>query len=55
MFILPMEHPWKKIPCCTLGNDLNKSPNVVIERLTLLFRFREVPGSNLGPETGYSD
>jgi hypothetical protein len=27
----------------------------VIEWLTLLFRIREVPGSILGPETGYPD
>jgi hypothetical protein len=25
----------------------------VVERLTLLLRIREVPGSSLGPETGY--
>jgi hypothetical protein len=31
------------------------SANVVVERLTLLLRFRKVPGSNLGPETGYPD
>jgi hypothetical protein len=28
-------------------------PNVVVERLTLLLRIREVSGSHLGPETGY--
>jgi hypothetical protein len=27
-------------------------PNVVVEWLILLLRIREVPGSNLGPETG---
>jgi hypothetical protein len=32
-----------------------KLPTVVVEWLTLLLRIREVPGSNLGPETGYSD
>jgi len=31
------------------------TPNVVIEWLTILLRIREVPGSNLGPETGYPD
>jgi hypothetical protein len=31
------------------------TPNVMVEWLTLLFRIREVPGSNLGPETGYPD
>jgi hypothetical protein len=30
-------------------------PNVVVEWLTLLLRIREVPGSNLGPDTGYPD
>lgn len=29
--------------------------NFVVEWLTLLLRFREVPGSNLGPEFGYLD
>jgi hypothetical protein len=28
-------------------------PNVVVEWLTLLLGIQEVPGSNLGPETGY--
>jgi hypothetical protein len=27
--------------------------NVVVERLTLLLRIRQVPGSNLGPKNGY--
>jgi hypothetical protein len=31
------------------------SPNVVLERLALLLRIREVPGLNFGPETGYPD
>jgi hypothetical protein len=30
-------------------------PNVMVEWLALLLRIREVPGSNLGPETGYPD
>jgi hypothetical protein len=29
--------------------------NVVVQWLTHLVRIREVPGSNLGPETGYND
>jgi hypothetical protein len=29
--------------------------NIVFQLLTLLFRIREVPGSNLGPETGYPE
>jgi hypothetical protein len=33
----------------------NVSPKVVVECLTLLLRIREVSGSNLGPENGYSD
>jgi hypothetical protein len=28
---------------------------VVVESLTLLIRIRNVPGSNLGPETGYTN
>jgi hypothetical protein len=28
------------------------TPNIVVEVLKLLSRFREVPDSNLGPETG---
>jgi hypothetical protein len=31
------------------------APYVVVERLTLLLRIREVPGSNFGPETDYLD
>jgi hypothetical protein len=30
-------------------------PNVVVVWLALLLRIRVVPGSNLGPETGYTD
>jgi hypothetical protein len=29
--------------------------NVVVEWLKLLLRILEVPGKNLGPETGYRD
>jgi hypothetical protein len=32
-----------------------RGPNVVVEWLTLLLRIREVPGTNLGSETGYPD
>jgi hypothetical protein len=32
-----------------------ETPNVVVEWPTILLRVREVPGSNLGPETGYPD
>jgi hypothetical protein len=31
------------------------SPNVVVEWLMILFSIREVPGSNLGAETGYPE
>jgi hypothetical protein len=37
------------------GNYDAVSPNVVVEWLAFLLRIREVPGSNLGPETGYPD
>jgi hypothetical protein len=30
-------------------------PNVVVEWFTLLLHIRDIPGSNLGPETGYPD
>jgi hypothetical protein len=33
----------------------NVTPNVVVEWLTLLLRIREVLGSNLGPDIGYTD
>jgi hypothetical protein len=29
--------------------------NVAVERLAFLLYIREVPGLNLGPETGFSD
>jgi hypothetical protein len=36
------------------SSDCIKGPrNVVVEWITLMLRIREVPGSNLGPETGY--
>jgi hypothetical protein len=31
------------------------TPNVIVERLTLMLRIRRVPGLNLGPDTGYAD
>jgi hypothetical protein len=31
------------------------SSNVVVELLTLLFRILEIPGSNIGSETGYPE
>jgi hypothetical protein len=34
---------------------MEQSLNVVVEWLTLLLHIREVPGSNLSPETGYPD
>jgi hypothetical protein len=38
------------------GTDDNANHrNVVVEWLKLLFRIWEVPGSNLGPDTSYSD
>ena len=36
-----------------LGRTNPSSPKVTVELLTYLLRSREVPGSNLGPETGY--
>jgi hypothetical protein len=32
-----------------------EKPNIVIERLTILLHNLKVPGSNLGPGTGYTD
>jgi hypothetical protein len=32
-----------------------RKSNVMVEWLALLLHFREVTGSNLGPETGYPD
>jgi hypothetical protein len=34
---------------------LLKSPHVIVEWLTLLLHIQEVPGSYLGPETGYPE
>jgi hypothetical protein len=42
-------------PLYQLGLHTFVGPNVVVEWLTLLLRIREAPGSNLGPEIGYSD
>jgi hypothetical protein len=38
-----------------LDNSHKILPNVVVECGTLLPRIREIPGSSLGPETGYPD
>jgi hypothetical protein len=47
----------ERIVCTCIENDFRYSDrsNVVVERLTLLPRTRHVSGSNLGPETGYTD
>jgi hypothetical protein len=37
-----------------IGNP-KETPNVMVEWITLLFRIREAPVSNLGPATGYPD
>jgi hypothetical protein len=37
------------------ANEASFEQNVVVERLTLLLRIREVTGPNLGPKTGYID
>jgi hypothetical protein len=38
-----------------LWNSVERSPNVVVEWLTILLRIREVPGSNFGTKIGYSE
>jgi hypothetical protein len=38
-----------------LGDCVIFTLNVLVEWLTLLLNIREIPGSNLGPETGYPD
>jgi hypothetical protein len=47
-------HPFINFP---LAHNYHRTKllNVVVDRLTLLLRIREVPGSNLGPETGYPE
>jgi hypothetical protein len=39
----------------TVVKTSNLVSNVVVKWLTLVLRIRDVPGSNLGPETGYPD
>jgi hypothetical protein len=39
--------------CFSNTESLSNLPNVVFMWLTLLIHIWEVPGSNLGPETGY--
>jgi hypothetical protein len=50
------------LPCVLHTTPISSSllfiylkPNVVAEWLTLLLRIRQVPVSNLGPDTGYRD
>jgi hypothetical protein len=38
-----------------LSRAISKKPNVAVEWLKPLLHIREVPGSNLDPETGYPD
>jgi hypothetical protein len=45
---------YRKIKCSEIKYVI-LLPNVVVECLTLLLRIWEVPGSNLGPETGCPD
>jgi hypothetical protein len=40
-------------PMC--AHFLTIKPNVLVKWLTFLLRILEVPGSNLGPQTGYRD
>jgi hypothetical protein len=37
-----------------MWNKKTVKPNVVVEWLTALFHTRDVPGSNLGLETGFT-
>jgi hypothetical protein len=37
-----------------MGRNVVFSANVIFAWLILLFHIREVPGSNLDPETGYT-
>jgi hypothetical protein len=39
----------------TRKEDTSILPNVAVDRVALLFRVREVLGSNLGLETAYPD
>jgi hypothetical protein len=43
-----VEHPARSVSRVT-----NEELNVVVEWLTRLLRIRQVPGSNLDPETSY--
>jgi hypothetical protein len=49
----PQMPPW-----CVAGQlcfDFQTSTNIVVKWLTLLLHNQEVPGSNIGSETGYPD
>jgi hypothetical protein len=56
LLIFTVKEIWDE-PMKTLliGILSDKLPNVVVEWLTLLLRIREVPVSNLDPETGCLD
>jgi hypothetical protein len=45
----------KHVDDTTKDNANTHAPNVVLEWLRVLLRIREVLGSNLDPETGYTD
>jgi hypothetical protein len=47
---------YRDLLCQNLQSYIERTEsNFVVEWLTLMLRNREVMGSNLGPETGYSD
>jgi hypothetical protein len=56
LLIFTVKEIWNEpIKTLLIGILSDKLPNVVVEWLTLLLRIREVPVSNLDPETGCPD
>jgi hypothetical protein len=47
--------PYGVISLHAITKQIRFAPNIVVEWLTLLLRIRDVSGSNLGPETDYSE
>jgi hypothetical protein len=45
----------ESVDSVTITSNDNGTPDVVVNRLTILLHIPEVPGSNLDPETYYPD
>jgi hypothetical protein len=55
MMMITMLMGRRKTTTATTTTTITTTPNLAIELVALLLRMVEIPGANLGPETGYPD